>query len=292
MPIQSKVDFIVIGAQKAGTTSLFHYLRAHQQIHIPFAKEVGFFSRERLFNKGAPWYLNQFADATPQQIVGEASPQYMMNPAVPARIHALFPGIKLIAILRNPIDRAYSSYRMTVRLGSEKRSVQAALLSPPLPNLDQPFTAFDYLGMGLYGKILEGYLKYFPIEQIRLVFTEELAMQPEKVLHDLYGFIGVDAGFTPHNIHHVYHRGGQQKYLGLRPLKRFLSILEKSIPSRYRGWTFLFDQWNTKPNQGSDLPIELRDQLANYYSADVAHLQSLFRVQVPWLEFPRPDKKS
>ncbi|MFZ0105802.1 MAG: hypothetical protein WAK92_02965, partial [Thiobacillus sp.] len=75
MPTQSKVDFIIIGAQKAGTTSLFHYLRAHRQIHIPFVKEVGFFSRERLFNKGVSWYLNQFADATPHQIVGEASPQ-------------------------------------------------------------------------------------------------------------------------------------------------------------------------------------------------------------------------
>lgn len=211
-----------------------------------------------------------------------------MNPAVPARIHALFPDVKLIAILRNPIDRAYSSYRMTVRLGSEKRLAQEALQSRPLPNLDQPFTALDYLGMGLYGKILEGYLKYFPIEQIRLVFTEELAVQPEKVLHDLYGFIGADAGFTPHNIHHVYHRGGQQRHPGLWPVKKFLIMLEKSMPSRYRGWTFLFDQWNTKPNQGPDLPIELRDQLAEYYSADVARLQRFFRVQAPWLEFLKP----
>lgn len=292
MPIPSKVDFIVIGAQKAGTTSLFHYLRAHPQIHIPFVKEVCFFSRERGFNKGKSWYLNQFADATPKQIVGEASPQYMMNPAVPARIHALFPDIKLIAVLRNPIDRAYSSYRMTVRLGAEKHSAQEALQRLPPPNLDQPLTPLDYIGMGLYGKILEGYLKYFPLEQIRLVFTEELAVRPEKVLHDLYGFIGVDTGFTPGNIHHVYHRGGKQKYRGLQPVKRFLNMLEKSMPRRYRGWTFLFDQWNTKPNQGADLPIELRNQLADYYKADVAHLEQLFRVQVPWLEFLNPGEKS
>jgi len=292
MPIPSKVDFIVIGAQKGGTTSLFHYLRAHPQIHMPFVKEVGFFSRERGFNKGESWYLSQFADASPQQIVGEASPQYMMNPAVPARIHAQFPEIKLIAVLRNPIDRAYSSYRMTVRLGSEKRSVQEALQAPPFSILDQPLTPFDYIGMGLYGRILEGYLKYFTVEQIRLVFTEELAVQPENVLHDLYGFIGVDAGFTPDNIHHVYHRGGKQKYPGLQPVKRFLNMLEKSMPRRYRGWTFLFDQWNTKPNQGPDLPIELRNQLADYYRADVAQLERLFQVQAPWPEFLSLDGKS
>lgn len=130
MPVQSKVDFILIGAQKPSTTCLFHYLRAHPQIHIPLVKEVGFLSRERGFKKGGYWYLYQFVDATPQQTVGEPSRQYMMNPAVPARIHARCPDIKLIASLRNPIDRTYSSYRMTVRLGSEQRLEQEALQSP------------------------------------------------------------------------------------------------------------------------------------------------------------------
>lgn len=142
--------------------------------------------------------------------------------------------------------------------------------------------------MGSYGKILEVYLKYFPVEQIRLVFTEETSVQPEKVRHDLYGFIAADAGFTPHSFHHIYHRGGQQKYPGLWPVRRFLSMLEKSMPSRYRGRTFLFDQWSTKPNQGADLLIELRNQLADYYTADVAHLEQFFQVQVPWLESLNP----
>jgi hypothetical protein len=143
----------------------------------------------------------------------------------------------------------------------------------------------DFIGAGLYGKVLEGYLKYFPIEQVKLVFTEELAAQPERVLRDLYSFLGVNAGFTPDNIHHVYHRGGEQKYWGLQAVKRFLNMLEKFMPHRYRGWTFRFDQWNTKPNQVPGLPIELRNQLADYYRADVARLEQLFQVQVPWQEF-------
>lgn len=131
MVIPGEVDFIVIGAQKAGTTSLFHYLRAHPRIHIPLVKEIGFFSSERKFRKGVAWYLKQFADVHPQQIVGDVSPQYMAHPAAPARIHGLFPDTRLIAILRNPVDRAHSGYRMAVRRGGEKRTVEQALSPPP-----------------------------------------------------------------------------------------------------------------------------------------------------------------
>lgn len=132
MAIPGKVDFLVIGAQKSGTTSLFHYLRAHPRIHIPFVKEIGFFSNERKFRKGVQWYLKHFSDAEPHQIVGEVSPQYMAHPAAPGRIHSLFPDTRLIAVLRNPIDRAHSAYRMAVRRGGEKRAVEEALSPPPI----------------------------------------------------------------------------------------------------------------------------------------------------------------
>ncbi len=285
MPIPSNVDFIVIGAQKAGTTSLFHYLRAHPQIHMPFVKEVGFFSSERRFRKGTPWYLKQFAQASQIQIVGEVSPQYMMQPEIPKRIHDLFPDTKLIAVLRNPIDRAYSAYRMAYRLGAEKRTAHEALQNFPTPDLNQPLKTIDFIGMGLYGKILEKYLKHFPIEQIKLVFTEELADQPGQTLQNLFNFLEVNRSFQPQNIQRQYHRGGEQKYSFLQPVKWLIGKFEKLLPAQHRGWSFHFDQWNTRPLQGTGLTPELRSRLVAYYKVDIARLEQLFQVQVPWDEF-------
>lgn len=280
MPTPGKIDFLIIGAQKSGTTSLFHYLRVHPQIHIPFVKEIGFFSTERKFRKGVPWYLKHFADAHPQQIIGEISPQYMAHPAAVGQIHALFPDTRLIAVLRNPIDRAYSAYRMAVRRGGERHTMQEALTPP-----DTGLPSNDYISMGLYGKILEGYLNYFPASQIRLVFTEELAAKPGQVMQGLLGFLGVDENFIPGNLHQQYHRDGDRKYLFLQPEKWLISKLEKLLPNQYRGWSLRFDQWNTEPGPRAELPAELRSRLAAYYKADVARLERLFRVRAPWQEF-------
>lgn len=139
--------------------------------------------------------------------------------------------------------------------------------------------------MGMYGKILEEYLKYFPASQIRLIFTEDLAARPEQVMQDLFGFIGVDAHTVSGNLHRRYHRGGDRKYPLLAPAKQLIGKLEKLLPNRYRGWSLRFDQWNTRPMQRANLPADVRDRLAAYYQQDIAHLEQLFRVPVPWQEF-------
>lgn len=120
----NKVDFLVIGAQKSGTTSIFNYLSSHPSIFMPQCKEVCFFTRD--FERGVDWYFsNYFPSAPASSIKGEASPHYMYFKNVPERIASLFPDIKLIAVLRNPITRAYSHYQMTVRRNLEKRSFLA-----------------------------------------------------------------------------------------------------------------------------------------------------------------------
>jgi len=193
------------------------------------------------------------------------------------------PDTRLIAVLRNPIDRAYSAYRMAVRHGSDKRPVEEAL-SPP-PDRSPHHFDFDYVGTGMYGKILEEYLKYFPASQIRLVFTEDLAARPKWVMQDLFGFIGVDADTVPGNLHQRYHRDGNRKYPILAPAKQLIGKLEKLFPNRYRGWSLRFEQWNTRPMQRASLPPDVRNRLTAYYQQDIARLEQLFRVQVPWQEF-------
>ena len=115
-------DFLVIGAQKAGTTSLFSLLSKHPNTYLPPGKEVRFFSSDLLYAKGAEWYFREnFRAAKPTDVTGEVSPQYMCHDKVPGRIKELLPNIKFIVILRHPLKRAFSHYQMSVRRGQENR---------------------------------------------------------------------------------------------------------------------------------------------------------------------------
>ncbi|RNI13582.1 hypothetical protein EFE41_03125 [Methanohalophilus portucalensis FDF-1] len=118
-------DFIICGAQKAGTTSLLRYLRSHPEIFMP-NKEVHFFDRNYL--KGLEWYKSQFADNSVSiKVYGEKCPEYMYLENVPERIYQNFPNIKLIFILRNPLERAYSGYWHEVKNGRENLPFEKAI---------------------------------------------------------------------------------------------------------------------------------------------------------------------
>lgn len=132
-------------------------------------------------------------------------------------------------------------------------------------------------------------MKHFPASQIRLVFTEELAAKPDQVMQDLFGFLGVKANFIPGNLHQQYHRDGDRKYPLLTPATWLVSKLEKLLPNQYRGWSLRFDQWNTRPGQKAGLPADVRDRLAAYYKADIARLEQLFHISVPWRELAGSD---
>src|SRR6187200_1451927 len=118
-------DFLVIGAQKAGTTALYAYLRWHPGITGPSWKEVSFFDRH--WWRGEAWYRGQFPLRAGGRLVGEASPSYLFHPLAPERARSLVPDAKLIALVRNPVDRAYSQYQHAVALGREPLSFEDAL---------------------------------------------------------------------------------------------------------------------------------------------------------------------
>ena len=118
-------DFLVIGAQKAGTTALYAYLRWHPGITGPSWKEVSFFDRH--WWRGEFWYRGQFPLRSGQRLVGEASPSYLFHPLAPERVRSLVPEAKLIALVRDPVDRAYSHYQHEVALGREPLSFEDAL---------------------------------------------------------------------------------------------------------------------------------------------------------------------
>lgn len=234
--MKKNLDFVVIGAQKAGTTSLFEYLRRHPEVWIPPSKEAWYFSHDSIYARGWDDYLTTYfgrADSrckwgtvTPSYMAGgvyapaaegsAASPIKYDERTVPERIGKLLPTTKLVAILRDPVARAHSHHRMQVMNGSESRPFAAAayeLLSPSQLRQSHRFPEETnaYISWGEYGRILSAYLDYFHREQILILFTDELDRSPIGLLRRLYEFLDVDSAFVPDNVGDRYRIGATER---------------------------------------------------------------------------------
>ena len=197
--LRLRPTFLVLGAQKSGTTSLHRYLAEHPAVLRASPKEVRYFSR--VYDRGDGWYRAQFplrarrlsrrAQVGVWPAVGEASPQYLFHPLAPARVHAFDPGMKLIAVLRDPVDRAYSQYQMQLRWGFEPGSFEDALdreeaeLDAELAKFqDDPpvystlVNRISYVARGRYAEQLERWLTFFPREQLLVLLSDDLADDP------------------------------------------------------------------------------------------------------------------
>lgn len=200
-------DFLVIGAQKAGTTALYAYLRWHPAVTGPSWKEVSFFDRH--WWRGEPWYRGQFPLRSAGQLVGEASPSYLFHPLAPERARAVVPRARLVAVLRDPVDRAYSQYQHEVALGREPLSFEEALAAEEertrgeVERLTADPRAFSrawwdhtYAARGLYAEQLEHWLAAFPREQLLVVTTDELGGRPAETYASILAFLGA----APHEL--------------------------------------------------------------------------------------------
>jgi len=206
-------DFIIIGAQKSGTSSLYYYLGQHAHLISSYVKEVHFFDgglnpNVDDFKKGQAWYRSHFPlkrDISKHQKSFEASPLYIFNPLAPKRISELVPKVKLIVVLRNPVERAISHYFHEKRKGRESLPVREALLAeekrlkPVIDKQDYKndiFTHHSYKSRGLYNEQIKRYLKYFPMSNILLVSSEKLFTEPYDTLRRVFQFVGVDTEST------------------------------------------------------------------------------------------------
>ena len=181
--------FLVLGGMKAGTTTLKHYLRQHPQIHFHHT-EIHFFEKDELYVLGTEWYANHFTDAATGQIVGEKTPAYGYSAVAAARIAVELPDVKLVWILRNPVDRAYSNYWHVVNSGEELSSFEDAVHRELDEGLQPPGRA--YCARSRYVDQIRTYLQHFPREQMCFLFLEELNADPASELGRLYRFLGVE----------------------------------------------------------------------------------------------------
>jgi hypothetical protein len=188
-------DFVIIGTQRGGTTSLYRYLTDHPDVGPALRKEVHFFDRH--YQRGMNWYLAHFPTRDEIPVVGEASPNYLLHPDVPERARRDVPHAKFIALLRNPVDRAYSQYQMNVRRGIESLTFEDAIDKERerLNRCDDPASPtwrhYSYVKRGLYREQLERWMSVFPREQFLIIKSEDFYRSPERVVRQTLTYLGL-----------------------------------------------------------------------------------------------------
>ncbi len=222
-------DFLVVGAQKSGTTSLLHYLGGHPAI-CTAPREVHYFDRNH--DKGIDWYGAHFGGCGTESQVGESTPEYLYLDDVPARIASALPLVRLIAVLREPVARAYSHYWHNRTRGHEPLSFADAIEAEPerLDGADQwTRCRFSYVDRGMYDRQLERLAAHFLPETVAVVLFDDLVERPIEMVQGLYSFLGTDAGVVPPTIEEARNPFMVFRSMRLRaPIRRLPTPLRKA----------------------------------------------------------------
>jgi hypothetical protein len=189
-----KLDFLIAGVQKGGTTALHGFLSRHPGLFLPAAKELHFFDNEQV-NWEAPDYStlhSHFIGRHEHQLAGEVTPIYIYWRESMGRIHAYNPDIKIVLLLRDPVERAYSHWLMEVTRKKEIMSFGQAIREGRERNSSQ-HRVFSYVERGFYSKQIQRVLSHFPREQVLFLKTEDLREKHARTLNSVCAFLGVGA---------------------------------------------------------------------------------------------------
>lgn len=277
--------FLVIGANKAGTTSLNYYLHQHPDIFMSRNKEPMFFifdgkeipdtlpdgiTQNEIIVNNIDDYKRLFSEASDEMARGECSTAYLRNSYIAERIKRYIPSIKLICILRNPIERAYSGYRYFVGKGIEKRTFKAAIVQQMDPKTKY-YRPQAYLELGKYANHVERYLSTFGESQMKIYLYKDWCETPESVLRDIYQFIEVDPKFQQdtsrrHNVSDKNDRG--ELYWQRVSQFSLIQLLPKEYSHLVEGiMKTIFNR--------TQLTYGIRNKLIRYYYDDVKKLEGI-----------------
>lgn len=193
--------FMLIGSGKSGSTSLYYYLSEHPKIYMSPVKEPRFFMLDdsgRIalkFASDVPYvssleaYEALYANSGAARAIGEASIQYLETPGTAERIAKAIPSVKLLAVLRNPVERVFSIYLMRIRDGQEKRPFEQFIADPQMREI--------VIDGGYYARHLRAYLRVFPRNQFLVFLYEDLRDRPAATMESIYRYLGVDDAFVP-----------------------------------------------------------------------------------------------
>ena len=286
-------NLFIVGAAKAGTTSLYHYLARHPEIYMAPVKEPHFFSQIRPTPNLEPFfphvvdqeaYLSLFAAARAEKYRGEASTSYLWDHAAADAIQATCREAKIIIILREPRDRAYSHYWNDVREGIERRSFDDAISEEVSGPPGQWGASSVYVDVGFYADRVERYLEKFKSNVLILFFEEFVADVPGTV-ERVFTFLAVDPGLAAQieaeasNPFALPRNALSGRLLGSGSLR---SVARNVVPPRARAYgRKLLTIRAQKPAMSADI----RQRLLEIYESDVRRLTEVVGRQAPWPEF-------
>lgn len=274
-------NFIIAGAKKCGTTSMYEYLKQHPQVYMPVVKEPRFFA----YNPNDPnhvklpftyfpirtfeEYTQLFADANGKPAIGEASPMYISSPFALQQLRITIPHVKLVFCLRQPVERAYSLYLMRVRHNLEQRPPYQAFAGDM-----ERWTRFKYYQM------LKPWFEQFEPSQIQVLLYEDFQADSLRIMQEMFQFLGIDKNFTP-DMKQKHGVGGVPKN---KPLHRVLTAIRKSrykklfgsyLPASVRSFFTRSSRKNL--SKAPAMPEDVRQFLTNLYAEDTVKLEGLLQ---------------
>lgn len=278
-------DFMIIGAQKCGTTSLHKYLSSHPQIFMPRRpQELHYFDFDENFQKGLLWYAEHFNEALPFQKIGQTSPLYIFLPECSERIFQSSHKTKFIAILRDPVERAYSHYLHQVKKGSETMgfceavALEAMRINQNLNSLRQ----FSYVNRGLYFKQLRRYRDLFTDDNVLVIQSEALRNDPKSVLNNCARFLEV----RPFAFEEIERINNATYNRAQAPRSRRLSKFTSKIRGDHPYAAKALDLVNLRNVSKTQLSDDVRLMLVELLDEDVKNLANSTEIDLSlWRNF-------
>lgn len=268
-------NFLVIGAQKSGTTWLYHMLRQHPEVFVPKCKEVHFFNKSENYERGVDWYRSFFVGRDDEKAIGEATPNYFWTSKnertyysrtanVPSLVKNIIPRSKIILTLRNPVERAVSAYYEHIRQGRIS----------PRERISDILNLYGILSMGYYDIHLQRWAKIFPNEQfLILIFEEDIAAGNGKTAEKVYQFLDVDPSFVPDDLRQKRKGRKSHLFMRLKPISTRLAYFVAEHMPQVEAIERL-----------TRIPVhqEEREILREEYAPHVDRLEELLGRRLPW----------
>ena len=266
-------NFFIVGAARAGTTSLYHYLKANPSVYMSPFKEPSYFSDYRGYDKDK--YLKLFDGVTDETAIGEATPAYLADPTTPGRIHDTIHNARIIMILRDPVERMFSEWFMNVNYWFHE--------TLPLGELLESTTKIGkmrrYIRSGLYTEQVQRYLDAFGASQVKIIIFEEFIRDPKQIVDDTLQFLGViPAGFQL-GVYTAHNSSSDRSFPKNKLARRLLRSRKTRWLARSRLVRPLLEKEVPKPKLE---PIH-RKRLEDLYREDARKLSQILKRPLPWV---------
>ncbi len=285
-------DFVIVGAPKSGTTAMYEYLRAHPQLFLPERKEVRFFGSD-LDVRDRPTltveeYLAHFAPADPAQLVGTAYVWYLFSSRAAAEIHAFAPDVRIIAMLRNPVEMVWSLHSEHLFNGNEDLDdFTAALDAEPDRRAGRRIPPHAHLPQGLlysevprYAEQLERCIAVVGRDRVHVILYDDFARDVRGTYRQLLGFLGVDPNFTPGSFAVINAnkrtRSEWFRHFLARPPELPRRLIRRLVPAPLRRSAYeRAKRLNVSAARRAPMPAATRERLRRQFAPEVARLSAL-----------------